>query len=72
MLFSVLTRKQGPKAQLSPFKVPVLAQRKQVSVGNSLRAMREPGIHPLALRLLRLPRWGDQVPQTVTQTDGHC
>lgn len=24
------------------------------------------------LRLLRLPRWGDQVPQTVTQTDGHC
>ena len=72
MLFSVLTRKQGPKAQLSPFKAPVLAQRKQVSVGNSLRAMREPGIHPLALRLLRPPKWGDQVPQTVTQTDGHC
>ena len=29
---------QGPKAQLSPTKVPVLAKRRQISVGSSLGA----------------------------------
>ena len=30
--------------------------------------------HPtqLAFRLLRPPKWGGQVSQTVSQTDGHC
>ena len=47
---------QGPKAQLSPSKSPVLANRRQISVGRSLRArfphpaqmssLREPGTQP--------------------------
>ena len=47
---------QSPKAQLSPSKVPVLAKRRQISVGNSFRArfpypaqlssLRKPGIQP--------------------------
>ena len=56
----------GPEIQLSPSEVLVLARRKQISVGSSLRAkspkssqlssLREPGSRTqLALRLLRLP-----------------
>ena len=47
---------QGPKAQLSPSKVPVLAKKMQILVGSSLRArfpdpaqlssLREPGGQP--------------------------
>ena len=47
---------QSPKAQLSPSKVPVLAKRRQISVGSSfgarfpypaqLSSLREPGIQP--------------------------
>ena len=48
--------KQGPKAQLSPSKVLILAKRRQVSVGSSLSArsphraqlssLKEPGAQP--------------------------
>ena len=39
---------QGPKAQLSPCEVQVLAKRKQVSVGSSLSA-RSPAPHPAVI-----------------------
>ena len=44
--------KQGPKAQLSPPKVPILAKRRQVSVGSSFSA-RPP--HPAQLSSLKEP-----------------
>ena len=43
---------QGPRVQLSPSKVPVLAKRRQSSVGSSFRA-RYP--HPAHLSCLREP-----------------
>ena len=39
---------QGPKAQLSPCEVQVLAKRKKVSVGSSLSA-RSPALHPAVI-----------------------
>ena len=55
---------QGPKAQLSPSKVQVLAKRRQISVGGSLRA-RSPD--PAQLSSLREPGTqdptGPQAPQ---------
>ena len=70
---------QSPKAQLSPSKVPVLAKRRQISVGSSFGArfsqraqLLSLGWPPtqLALSLLRPPKWEDQVSQMVTQADG--
>ena len=74
-------KEQSPKAQLLPSKVPVLAKRRQIcwqllrarfphpAQLSSLRAR-----HPsqVVFSLLRQPRWGDQISQTVTQTAGHC
>ena len=45
-------KEQGPKAQLAPSKVPVLAKRRQISGHSSLRA-RFP--HPAQLSSLREP-----------------
>ena len=52
MLFSVLRRKGKVKAPLSPCEVQVLAKRRQVSAGGSLRA-RSPA--PAQLSSLREP-----------------
>ena len=77
-------KRQGPE-DLSSSKVQVLTERRQISVGSSLKP-RSPGPtllsstkgarHPtqLALRLLRPPKLvcvegGGQVPPTVTQAD---
>ena len=74
-------KEQSHKAQLLPSKVPVLAKRGQIcrqllwarfphpAQLSSLRAR-----HPsqVVFGLLRQPRWGDQISQTVTQTAGHC
>ena len=75
---------KGPKTQLSPSRVSVLAKRRQISVGSSLRArfpdsaqlssLKEPGTQPNQLlgSSGRPERGGDQVPQTWTQADCHC
>ena len=74
---------QNPKAQLSPSKVRVLAKRiadlswqllqGQIPISGPA-VIPEEDRHPtqLTLSLSRPPKWGDQVSQTVTQTDGHC
>ena len=59
-------KKQSPKAQLSPSKVPVLPKRRQSSAGSSFRArfpqpaqlsaLGSPNPHWLCL--LRLRKWG--------------
>ena len=41
---------QGPKVQLSPSKVPVLAKRRQSSVGSSFRARSPDSVHLSSLR----------------------
>ena len=63
-------KEPGPKAQLSPSEAQVLAKRRQVSAGRSLRARPPDPELPsmlarnqmprtqLALRFLRLPKWG--------------
>ena len=76
-------KEQGPKAQLSLSKVPVLAKRRQISGGSSLRARfphpaqlsssREPGTQPNWPSVFSVhPNRGDQVSQTVTHTVSHC
>ena len=74
---------QGPRAQLSPSKVSFLAKRRpelswqlhQGQVPTPCPAVIPKGARhliQLPLGLLQLPKWGgDQVSQTVTQTDGH-
>ena len=75
---------QGPKAQLSPSKVPVLTKKRQIPIGISFGArfphpvqpivIPETARHPnqLALSILRPPKGEDKVSQTVTQTDSYC
>ena len=74
---------QSLKAQLLPSKVPVLAKRRQISLGSSFKAkfpyptqlssLREPGIQPNWPSVFSVhPNRGDQLSQTVTHTVSHC
>ena len=72
----------GPKAQLPPSEVQVVAERKQISVGSSLRArfqgptqlssLMDPGVQPFwPLGSSGHSNEDVQVPQLVTQADCH-
>ena len=73
----------GPKAQLIPSEVHILAEMRQITAGGALRAripdpvqvssLREQGAQPnWPLGSSGHPYGRGQFPQTVTQTDCHC
>ena len=58
MLFCLDKKGQGPKAQFSPFKVPVLAQWRQILVGSCFRPRFQ---HPAQLSSLKEPGTSTQL-----------
>ena len=73
---------QSPEAQLLPSKVPVLAKRRQISVGSSFRArfpypaqlssLREPGIQPKWPSVSSGHPNGETRSHRLTHTDDCC